>query len=153
MAQAYNSIDEIAAATEEELAEISGIGPKIAASIVSYFRVKANISVIEKLRAAGVNMKQEPRRTSAEGLPLASKTFVVTGTLNGFSRSEAESRIKDLGGKITSSVTRKTDYLVVGESPGSKLAAAQRLETEILDEEAFVKLLDNPSLGAGETSG
>ncbi|MCH8989784.1 MAG: NAD-dependent DNA ligase LigA [Chloroflexi bacterium] len=153
LTQAYNSIDEIAAATEEELAEIPGIGPKIAASIASYFQVKANKSVIEKLRAAGVSMKQEPRQTSAEGLPLAGKTFVVTGTLNGFSRSEAESRIKDLGGKITSSVTRKTDYLVVGESPGSKLAAAQRLETEILDEEAFVKLLDNPSLEAGETSG
>ncbi len=156
LTQAYNSIDEIAGATVEELAEIPGIGPKIAASIASYFQVGANNSVIEKLRAAGVNMKQEPRPTSAEGLPLAGKTFVVTGTLNGFSRSEAESRIKHLGGKITSSVTRNTDYLVVGESPGSKLAAAQRLGTDILDEESFVKLLDNPSLeteGTGETGG
>lgn len=156
LTQAYNSIDEIAGATVEELAEIPGIGPKIAASIASYFQVGANNSVIEKLRAAGVNMKQEPRPTSAEGLPLAGKTFVVTGTLNGFSRSEAESRIKHLGGKITSSVTRNTDYLVVGESPGSKLAAAQRLGTDILDEESFVKLLDNPSLETertGETGG
>ena len=151
LTQTYNSIDEIAAATEEELAEIPGIGPKIAASIASYFQVEVNNSVIEKLRAAGVNMKQERRHTSAEGLPFDGKTFVVTGTLSGFSRSEAESRIKDLGGKVTSSVTRNTDYVVVGESPGSKLAAAERLGTKVLDEEAFVELLANPSLDTGET--
>jgi DNA ligase (NAD+) len=144
LTQAYNSIDEIAAATEEELAEIPGIGPKIAASIASYFNIEANLSVIEKLRAAGVTLKQEARQTDNQDLPLSGKNFVVTGTLSGFSRSAAESRIKDLGGKITSSVTRNTDYVVVGESPGSKLAAAERLETTILNEEAFVELLANP---------
>jgi DNA ligase (NAD+) len=149
LTQAYNSIDEIAAATEEDLAEIPGIGPKIAASIASYFQVEANKSVIEKLRAAGVNLKQEPRQVNIEGLPLAGKTFVVTGTLSGFSRSESESRIKDLGGKVTSSVTKNTDYLVVGESPGSKLAAAEKLGTEVLDEEKFVELLANPPVEAG----
>ena len=150
LTQAYDSIDEIAAATEEELAEILGIGPKIAASIASYFQVDANRSVIEKLRAAGVNMKQEPRQSNADGLSLAGKTFVVTGTLSGFSRSESESRIKELGGKVTSSVTRNTDYLVAGVSPGSKLAAAERLGMEILDEAAFVELLANPSLETEE---
>ena len=149
LTQAYDSVDEIAAATEEDLAEIPGIGPKIATSIASYFKVDANKTVIEKLRTAGVNMKQEPRQVSTEVLPLAGKTFVVTGTLSGFSRSESESRIKDLGGKITSSVTKKTDYVVVGESPGSKLAAAERLGTEILDEEKFVELLANPPVEAG----
>ena len=149
LTQAYNSIDEIAAATEEELAEIPGIGPKIAASIASYFQVEANQTVIQKLRAAGMNLKQEPRQVNTEGLPLAGKTFVVTGTLSGFSRSESESRIKDLGGKVTSSVTKNTDYLVVGESPGSKLAAAERLGTEVLDEEKFVELLANPPVEAG----
>ena len=149
LTQAYDSIDEIAAATEEELAEIPGIGPKIAGSIASYFQVEANKAVIEKLRAAGVNLKQEPRQVSTEVLPLTGKTFVVTGTLSGFSRSESESRIKDLGGKITSSVTKNTDYVVVGESPGSKLAAAERLGTEILDEDAFVDLLANPPVEAG----
>ena len=149
LTQPYNSIDEIAAATEEELAEIPGIGPKIAASIASYFKVEANKTVIEKLRAAGVNMKQEPRQVNAEGLPLTGKTFVVTGTFSGFSRSESESRIKALGGKITSSVTKNTDYLVVGESPGSKLASAERLATKILDESAFVELLANPPVEAG----
>ncbi|MCH8799986.1 MAG: NAD-dependent DNA ligase LigA [Chloroflexi bacterium] len=148
LTQAYNSIDEIAAATEEELAEIPGIGPKIAASIATYFQAAASKTVIEKLRAAGVTLKQEPRQVSAEGLPLTGRTFVVTGTLSGFSRTESESRIKALGGKITSSVTRNTDYLVVGESPGSKLAAAERLGTAILDETAFAELLANPPVEA-----
>jgi DNA ligase (NAD+) len=149
LTQAYDSIDEIAAATEEELAEIPGIGPKIAASIASYFQVEANQTIMEKLRAAGMNLKQEPRQVNTEGLPLAGKTFVVTGTLSGFSRSESESRIKGLGGKVTSSVTKNTDYLVVGESPGSKLAAAERLGTEVLDEEKFVELLATPPVEAG----
>jgi DNA ligase (NAD+) len=150
LTQAYNSVDEIAAATEEELAEIPGIGPKIATSIASYFQVDVNKSVIEKLRTASVNMKQEPRPVvSTEGLPLTGKTFVVTGTLSAFSRSESESRIKDLGGKITSTVTKNTDYLLVGEAPGSKLAAAERMGTEILDEEKFVNLLANPPVEAG----
>ncbi len=104
--------------------------------------------MIEKLRAAGVNLKQEPRQLNTEGLPLAGKTFVVTGTLSGFSRSESESRIKDLGGKVTSSVTKSTDYLVVGEAPGSKLAAAERLGTEVLDEARFVELLADPPVEA-----
>ena len=149
LTQAYNSIDEIGAATEEELAEIPGIGPKIAASIAFYFQVEANKTVIEKLRAAGMNLKQKPRLVSTEGLPLAGKTFVVTGTLSGFSRSESESRIKDLGGNVTSSVTKNTDYVVVGESPGSKLAAAERLGTEVLDETGFVELLASPPEEAG----
>ena len=151
LTQAYNSIDEISDATEEELAEIPGIGPKIAESIASYFQMEANQNVISKLRASGVKLEQEPRQVSTEGLPLAGQTFVVTGTLAGYSRSEAQSKIKDLGGKITSSVTKDTNYLVVGESPGSKLAAAERLGTEVLDEEKFVKFLANLQLVTSET--
>ena len=149
LTQTYNSIDEISAATEEELAEIPGLGPKIAASIASYFQVDANKTVIEKLRVAGVNLKQKAREINTEGLPLAGKTFVVTGTLSRFSRSESESKIKDLGGKVTSSVTKNTDYVVAGESPGSKLAAAEKLGTPILDEEKFVELLADPTVEAG----
>ena len=148
----YNSIDEIAIATEEELAEIPGIGPKIAESIASYFQVSANQQVIAKLRAAGMNLAQEPRQVSSEGQPLAGQTFVVTGTLAGFSRTEAQTRIKDLGGKITSSVTTNTDYVVVGESPGSKLAAAERLGTQVLNEERFIEFLANPPLVASESA-
>jgi DNA ligase (NAD+) len=153
LTQAYNSIDEIAIATEEELAEIPGIGPKIAESIASYFQVSANQEVVAKLRAAEVNLAQEPRQVSSEGQPLAGQTFVVTGTLSGFSRTEAQSRIKDLGGKVTSSVTKNTDYVVVGESPGSKLAAAERLGTQVLDEENFIEFLVNPPLVARESEG
>ena len=140
----YSNIDDLASATVEELAEIPGIGPKIATSIVSYFQVEANKAVIDKLRAAGVNTKQEPPITTVIERPLNGKTFVVTGTLLKFSRNESESKIKDLGGKVTSSVTQNTDYLVVGQSPGSKLSTAERLGTEILDEDEFVELLANP---------
>ena len=141
----YSSVDEIAGATDQELAAIPGIGPKIAASITSYFQVASNVTVIEKLRSAGVNLeKSQPTNTQSQ--PLSGKTFVVTGTLAGFSRNESEARIKDLGGKITSSVSKSTDYVIVGEAPGSKLAAAERLGTNILDEEAFVQLLTNPDL-------
>jgi DNA ligase (NAD+) len=148
LTQAYNSVDEIADATEDELAEIPGIGPKIAASIASYFQVGANKTVLEKLRTAGVNLQQEPRQVNTQGLPWAGKTFVVTGTLSGLSRTESQNRIKDLGGKITSSVTKNTDFLIVGESPGSKLAAAERLGTDIWDEDKFVKQLANPPVFA-----
>ena len=94
-------------------------------------------------------MKQEPLPANTATQPLNGKTFVVTGTLSGFSRSESESKIKDLGGKVTSSVTKNTDYVIAGESPGSKLDTAERLGTNVLDEEAFVKLLANPPLEAG----
>ena len=151
LTQVYNSIDEIAGATEEQLAKIPGIGPKIAESIASYFQVDSNQAVIMKLQAAGVNLNQEPPQTSSEGQPLAGQTFVVTGTLASFSRSEAQSRIKDLGGKLTSSVTKNTDYLVVGESPGSKLATAERLGTEVMDEEKFIEFLANPMLATRKT--
>ena len=141
----YSSVDEIAVASEDELAEIPGIGPKIASSIAYYFTVKKNQSVIGKLRSAGVNLNQTNRNISAQQLPFTDKTFVVTGTLSAFSRAEAESLIKYLGGRVTSSVTRNTDFLIVGESPGSKLAEASRVGTTILDETDFKKLLDSPS--------
>jgi DNA ligase (NAD+) len=150
LAREYHSVDAIAIATDEELAKIPGIGPKIAASITSYFQVGTNQAVIKKLRAAGVDFKQEPKPANRMSQPLSGKTFVVTGTLSRFSRSESEFRIRELGGKVTSSVTKNTDYVVVGVSPGSKLEAAERLGTGILDEEAFVELLTNPSLEAND---
>jgi DNA ligase (NAD+) len=152
LTRACNSIDEIAEASEEELDETPGIGPKIAASIASHFQVTANHDVVAKLRKAGVNLKQEPRQVSTDGLTSAGKTFVVTGTLSGFSRTEAQSRIKDLGEKITSSVTKNTDYVVVGESPGSKLMAAEKLGTNILDEDRFVDYLANSPAVTEETA-
>ena len=158
LVQRYSSIDQLSRATQEELTSIPGIGPKIAASIVAYFSVEGNCLVIEKLRQAGVKLAQEVvpgeggRAGLGEGmdLPLAGRSFVLTGTLATVSRSRAEARIKELGGSTSPSVTRKTDYLVVGNQPGSKLEAARRLGTGLLNEEEFLELL---GAGKQEVSG
>ena len=142
----FPSIDQLVHATEEELTEIPGIGPKIAESVAAYFAIAENREVIEKLRQAGVKLHQEIQQAVPETLPLSGQTFVVTGTLSAFPRREAESRIKALGGSVASSVTRRTSYLVAGESPGSKLDTAQRLETPVLNEAAFLELLERAGL-------
>ena len=147
LAQQYADIDQLIATTQEQLTEISGIGPKIAESIVAYFRVPYNLEVIEKLRQADVKLQQELVVVSSDQQPLLGLTFVVTGTLASLPRREAERKIKALGGGITSSVTGKTNYVVVGESPGSKLETAQRLDTPLLDEPAFVEFLEKASTG------
>ena len=145
MTQTYDNIELISQASEEDLTEIPGIGPKIAASIVTYFAVPANQEVIVKLLRAGVVLQQESRPKAGVGnLLFSGLTFVVTGTLSSQSRNEAESRIKNLGGTVTSSVTRNTNYVVVGTSPGSKAAAAERLGATILNEDAFLRLLNSP---------
>ena len=144
LASRFRSIDEIAEATEEQFTEIQGIGPKIAESIVAYFAVQSNRDVIEKLRQAGVKLeREESEEAEPTELPLQGQTFCITGTLSGMSRSRAQARIKALGGAATSSVTRKTTYLVVGENPGSKVAKAQNLGTEIIDESALLQLLES----------
>ena len=148
LSQNYISVESLATATEEDLTEIDGIGPKIAESIVAWFLAPANRSVIGKLKAAGVRLEQDslPAATesSPESSPFGGLTFVVTGTLSAFPRSEAEGRIKGLGGKVTSSVTRRTSYVVAGDSPGSKAAKAEQLAIPVLDEEAFLRLLESP---------
>ena len=136
----YSSIDALAAANEEQLVDIPSIGPKIAESIVAFFRQNRNKQVIEKLRKAGVRLIVEI--TDKKDLPLAGMEFVVTGKLDSFSRLEAEAKIKELGGKAGSTVTKKTNYVVVGEDPGSKLAKAQSLGIKIINEEEFQKLLE-----------
>ena len=141
LAQRYASLEHLGESTQDELTEIPGIGPKIAESIADYFSVPHNRAVIEKLAHAGVDPRQEVIAVDPDQLPFLGLSFVITGTLSSLPRREAESRIKALGGSATSSVTRKTDYLVAGESPGSKLDAARRLETEVLDEVAFLELL------------
>ena len=145
LTQRYASIDHLAQASQEELTEIDGIGPKIAESIFDYFQVGANLTVIEKLRQAGVKLHHEIEIVDPAELPWHGLSFVVTGTLSRMTRREAEGRIKALGGATTSSVTRKTAYLVAGASPGSKLDTANRLGTTVLDEGSFVELLENPA--------
>jgi DNA ligase (NAD+) len=144
LTQRYASIDDLARATVEDLTQIPTIGPRIAESVVSYFQVSRNREVIEKLRKAGVKLRQEIQPVSSADLPWHGLTFVITGTLAAMTRREAEARIKALGGNATSSVTRKTTYLVAGESPGSKLDTANRLGVRVLEEEAFLKLLEEP---------
>ena len=150
LAQNYLGIRDLANATEEDLTAIEGIGPKIAESIIAWFQAPENQEVVEKLLTAGVKLKQDSlpiaiAAVPSEGSPFGGLTFVVTGTLSAFSRKDAEAKIKELGGKVTSSVTKKTSYVVVGESPGSKVATAEKLGIPILDEDAFLRVLESPA--------
>jgi DNA ligase (NAD+) len=143
LAENFNSIKDLAKASQEELSDLPSIGPKIAESIVAFFRQEGNKQIIEKLRKAGVRLKKEKAKEARpEELPLAGLEFVLTGKLESFSRSEAEAKIKALGGKASSDVTRKTSYVVVGADPGSKLAKANKLGTKMLSEAEFLELLD-----------
>jgi DNA ligase (NAD+) len=139
LANHFGSVDALMHAGVEQIDDIPGIGLKIAESIVEFFSLEENRALIDKLRAAGVNLREETGG-AREG-PLSGLTFVVTGRLERFSRDTAESLIKRHGGAVASSVTKKTDYLVVGEEAGSKLAKAQQLGTNLLDEAAFIALL------------
>ncbi|TET40637.1 MAG: NAD-dependent DNA ligase LigA [Dehalococcoidia bacterium] len=140
LASHFGDMDGLVKASEEELLSVPTIGPKIADSIHLFFREEANLKVIEKLRKAGVRLQEEAAK--AKELPLVGQEFVVTGRLEDFPRSETEARIKELGGAVVSSVTRKTTFLVVGADPGSKLEKARALGTRLLSEEEFLHLLE-----------
>jgi DNA ligase (NAD+) len=139
LAEYFTSVDELARASKEQLQEIPSIGPKIADSILAFFRQKQNQKIIDKLRKAGVKLEAEKAKRG--DLPLAGLEFVITGRLETSPRPEAEAKIKELGGKAGSDVTRKTNYLVAGADPGSKLARAQTLGTKTLTEKEFLELL------------
>ncbi len=139
LAAELGSMDQLMGATQEEVQAIPGIGPIIARSIISFFQSSENREVIQKLKDARVKMESEVAR-AREGAPLAGKSFVVTGALSGYSRKEAEELIKSLGGRTSSSVSSKTDYLLAGENPGSKLQKAQKLGVKTLSEADFKKL-------------
>jgi DNA ligase (NAD+) len=139
LADAFGSIEAIAQASEEDIAAVEGIGPVIAASVRAFFDRPQTKAVIDKLARGGVQLAEE--RKQATG-PLLGKTFVITGTLDKWSREEAKTLIEARGGKVSGSVSKKTDYLVAGEAAGSKLDKAQQLGVEILDEAGLQKLLD-----------
>ena len=139
LARQFRTVDALMEADEGKLTAISSIGPKIAESLVSYFRNDSNRLIVDKLRAAGVRMEDEETVVSGER-PFEGMRFVVTGRLQQFSRSQIEDRIKDLGGAVSGSVSAKTTYVVAGEDAGSKLADAHRLEVEVLSEEGFLEL-------------
>jgi DNA ligase (NAD+) len=140
LAQHFGTMDRLAEAKEKELKEVEGIGPEMAKAIRAWFDDASNQRTITDLKAVGVNMTQ-PRAERPAGSPLAGRTVVVTGTLAKYSRSEIEALIKQHGGKPTGSVSKNTDYVVAGESPGSKLEKARALGVTVLSEEDFVRLL------------
>ncbi len=143
LADHFHDLDKLAAGSVEQLQEAEDVGPVMAESIHEFFRNPRNQTVIEKLRKAGVRMreKSEVRRQKTEG-PFAGKTVVVTGTLSKFSRPEAQDALRKAGATVTDSVSKKTDYLIVGEDAGSKLDKAGKLGVKTLSEAEFVKMLD-----------
>lgn len=145
IAAAYPSMDALAAAGEDELAGIYGVGPKVAHGMWLFFRTPDNTSVIERLRAAGVTMADEAVAVGEE-VPqvLAGLTFVLTGTLthSGMTRDEAGARLKAMGAKVSGSVSKKTSFVVAGENAGSKYDKAQALGVPVLDEAQLLNLLE-----------
>lgn len=139
LAKHFKSIDNLAAQSVEDLTKVHEVGPVVARSIHTFFRNPKNIEVLEKMKSGGVVFPVE-KVTSAEA-PLSGKTFVLTGGLDAFTRDEARKIIEGLGGRVSSSVSRKTDFVVVGKDPGSKYDEARRLGIKTLDEEAFKALL------------
>jgi DNA ligase (NAD+) len=138
LADHFGSIDRVASATAKEAAEIHGIGPRIAESVRLFFDQPANQKAVEHLRQVGVVLEEASRPVGPR--PLTGKTFVLTGTLDQMSRDEAKARIARMGGRVSSSVSRKTDYVVAGAEAGSKLEDAKRLGVAVLDETAFLAL-------------
>ncbi|UCE86157.1 MAG: NAD-dependent DNA ligase LigA [Deltaproteobacteria bacterium] len=141
LARHFGDLDPLMAATREELEAVEGVGPIIAESVVRFFAAKRNASEVERLRTLGVRWEAVAAGPRREG-PLAGRTFVLTGTLSGLSRDEARRRIEAAGGTVTASVSKRTDYVVAGENPGSKLARAEALGVEVLDQAAFERLLE-----------
>jgi DNA ligase (NAD+) len=142
LAARVGHLDRIAAASAEELTAVEGIGATIAESVSQFFSVDGNRAVIEKLRAGGLNFEGPPRAEPTGDQTLQGLTFVLTGGLEAYTRDEAQAAIEQRGGKVAGSVSKKTSYVVAGESPGSKLAKAEQLGVAVLDEQGFTKLLD-----------
>jgi DNA ligase (NAD+) len=140
LAAEFDSVDELMNASEERLAQIFEIGPVVAASIAEWFREPRNRELIGRLKDAGVNTARKEQRR-AESRVLESKQFVLTGKLARFTRDEARQMIEHRGGRVTGSVTKKTDFLVVGEDPGSKLDRANELGVKVLDENGLLEIL------------
>jgi DNA ligase (NAD+) len=141
LADHFDSIDELHAADPERIEEVEGVGPIMAMQIAESLADESTWALVEKLREKGLRLEQDPSERRAAGGPLEGKTLVLTGTLPELTREEAAAMIKAAGGKVTNSVSRRTDYVVAGESPGSKLAKAERLGVEILDEDGLKQIL------------
>jgi DNA ligase (NAD+) len=140
LANAFGSIDALLEASEQDIDDVEAIGPEIARSVHAWFADRANRRLIEKLRAAGVRMKDERRKPKGKQR-LAGKTIVLTGGIESMSRDEATAAAEAAGAKVASSVSKKTDFVVVGDNPGTKAAKAEQLGVETIDEKEFLKRL------------
>jgi DNA ligase (NAD+) len=148
LASYFGDLGPLQEASQEQIQEVPDIGPIVAAHVHTFFQQEHNREVIDALRERGVHWQALRRKASAAGKgALNGKTFVITGALDGMSRDEASDRIKALGGKVSGSVSKKTSYVLVGADPGSKLAKAQELGVAILDEQGFLKLLQEADGG------
>ncbi|HEY4696337.1 MAG TPA: NAD-dependent DNA ligase LigA, partial [Candidatus Hydromicrobium sp.] len=140
LSKVFPDLDGLMHAGYEKIEEIKEIGPKIAESVVTFFKQEQNLKVIEKLRKAGINFGSAPKKV-LEKEAFAGKTFVLTGKLNDFSREEAGEIIENFGGRVTSSVSKSTDAVLAGEDPGSKLDDALKLNIRVISEEEFKKMI------------
>ncbi len=141
LADHFGSIDDLHAADPERIEEVEGVGPIMAVQIAESLADERTWALVEKLKEKGLRLEQDPSERRAAGGPLDGKTLVLTGTLPELTREEAAALIKSAGGKVTNSVSKKTDYVVAGESPGSKLAKAEGLGVEVIDEAALRALV------------
>ena len=136
----FGSIDELASAPADRLTDVDDVGSVTADAVRAFFDDEQNIRIIDRLKEAGVNMKMEEPAEQAEQI-FEGKTFVITGTLPSMDRKAAAALIEERGGKVSGSVSKKTDYLLAGEAAGSKLTKAQQLGTTIIDEDEFRKMI------------
>jgi DNA ligase (NAD+) len=140
LARHFASIRRIAEASPEEIEEVEGIGPERAEAIAEWFSDKENLRLVGELRKVGLRLEAGPEERPVEG-PLTGSTYVITGTLESYSRDEARKALEALGAKVSDSVSKKTTGVIAGESPGSKLAKAEKAGVPVLDEAALKELL------------
>ncbi|PYJ00970.1 MAG: DNA ligase (NAD(+)) LigA, partial [Verrucomicrobia bacterium] len=143
LGRAFATVDDVFAARVDQLAEVEDVGDVIAQSITRWYAEDRNRKLIERLRQAGLNFRSSLYQPAAALGPFAGKTFVLTGTLPSMTREEATAKIEALGGKVTNSVSKKTDFVLAGADAGSKLDKAQKLGLKVLDQAEFLKMLSS----------
>ena len=146
LARAFGSLDALARADEQTLVDIDGVGPEMAASRLAFFADPANRTMLDELVAAGLRPTPETTLATSEASALSGKTVVLTGTLS-IARNRAKDLVQAAGATVSSTVSKRTDYLVAGENPGSKLRKAEQLGVEVLNEDGLMRLLGGEGAG------
>jgi DNA ligase (NAD+) len=142
LAKNFGSMDKLIAAQEEEISGIHEIGESISKSVREFFLNKSNLKIIDRLKKHGLSFSLEKKKS--KNTIFTGKTFVITGTLSNYSREEASEIVTNMGGKVTTSVSIKTDFLICGENAGSKLTKAEKLGVKVLKDEEFMKMIESP---------